>query len=205
MKGVNQLVDIAVCSGCDVVSSIKGELISTIEWDDLVEVEHIRITSGKTSIDNKKTISRVSSHRTNLQNKLSSTFCNFAEEGVLTEEQQVAVNENIEKQRGILHDRILSLMSSGAQITLGKEHGGSRGIRQDRISTILGMYGQSSRYGLVDLEHVTKRRIDPVADRVIKKLLNSGINSLSPPAILCAFRIGIALSLIHISEPTRPY
>ncbi len=197
IMGVNQLVDIAVCSGCDVVSSIKGELISTIEWDDLVEVDRIVISKKGVVIENEDSLKRVANHKKQIQRKLSSTFrdLNADEEG-MNSEQLTALEESRKNQRDVYQERIMSLMSGGAKITLGKEHGSSRGIKQDRVSTILRMFGQASKHGLTDLQKCSGEKIDPIADQVVRKLVDFGILEVTPPALICGFRIGIANALM---------
>tara|TARA_B100000941_G_scaffold254242_1_gene202344 strand:+ start:30 stop:1463 length:1434 start_codon:yes stop_codon:yes gene_type:complete len=197
MMGVNQLVDVAVCSGCDVVSSIKGELISTVKWKDLVEVNRIIISHRGMTIENDKTLIRVASHKSQIQNKLSSTFRDLEgnEEG-LTSEQLEGIEATRKNQREIYQERIMSLMSGGAKISLGKEHGSSKGIKQDRISSILRMYSQASKNGLTSIEDCSKVKIDPLADKIVSKLLSSGITLITPPALISGFRIGVANAIM---------
>ena len=156
VMGVNQLVDVAVCCGCDVVSSIKGELISTIEWDDLVDISRVIITEKGTSIENDCTLRRVASHKNSVQRKMNSTFRNLDEEteAGLNSEQARALEQNQKEQREVYQERIMSLMSGAAKIVLGKEHGSARGIRKDRIQTLLRAYSQSSKHGLVNLKSI---------------------------------------------------
>ena len=196
MMGVNQLVDVAVCSGCDVVSSIKGELISTVEWDSLVEVDRIVISTKDTTIENDSTLKRVAKHKSQVQNKIASTFTVLETEEDLTQEQLEGIADSRKQEREIYQERVMSLMSGGAKITLGKEHGSSRGIKQDRIISILRMYGQASKHGLTNLHECAKSKIDPIADRVITKLLDSGITLVTPPALISGFRIGVANTIM---------
>ena len=213
MMGVNQLVDVAVCSGCDVVSSIKGELISTVKWEDLVEVDRIIINTKDTTIENDSTLKRVAKHKSQVQNKIASTFTVLETEEDLTQEQLEGIADSRKQEREIYQERVMSLMSGGAKITLGKEHGSSKGIKQDRISSILRMYGQASKHGLTSIERCNKVKIDPIADKIVSKLLSSGITLISPPALISGFRIGVAnaimmnkigaVSYTHLTLPTK--
>ena len=70
LENVNTLVDIAVVSGTDVISSLKGELISSMSIDKLGFVEEC-LTSGDTvRMRNSKTAKSVRNHVENLKKKL---------------------------------------------------------------------------------------------------------------------------------------
>ena len=193
LVGVNQLVDIAVCGGSDVVSSLKGELISTIEWEDLKEIERIKITPKLSVIENSKVDNRVKQHKRQIQRKIN----NLSNTSLLCDSENAnsaasrAQRESIEEQRDILKERMMSLVSSGVKITLGQEHGSARGVRQDRVQTLLRMYGQASKHGLVNLEELDRGKLQPVTLKVIDKLIENSLTKISPPAILCAFKVGI--------------
>ncbi len=190
LKGVNQLVDIAVCCCTDVVSSLKGELISTIEWDDLSTIDRIKLNSNRIIIENKQAQRSVNRHQQQVQKKLN----RLSNTDVLreTEEQTQANRKLVEEQTEILQERILSLSSTGVQIVLGREHGSSRGIRKDRVQTLLRSYSQGSKYGLINLEKVNPVGLNIIAKSVLGILLEHNITNVSPPAILCAFKVGMA-------------
>ena len=58
-RTVNILNDIAVVCGCDVVSSLKGELISTIRYESLPVVESVSILGGDVTISHRRTAKAV--------------------------------------------------------------------------------------------------------------------------------------------------
>jgi len=60
---INTLVDIAVVSGGDVISHLKGNLISSIEISDIRQVDHAVVNTSHTVIRNVSSQDRVSSHR----------------------------------------------------------------------------------------------------------------------------------------------
>lgn len=193
VTGVNQLVDIAICSKSDVVSALKGELISTIEWEDLNSVDKILINKNAITLHNPVAKSSVQRQVKKLQNKLSQTYRdNNTSQADLTPEQVAGLEDSMKEQRKILQERIFSLMSGGVNITLGREHGSSMGIRRDRISTILKVYGQASKFGLTDIRKCSLKKEDPIASKVMRKLEDVGITHVSPPALLCAFKVGVA-------------
>jgi len=59
---LNMLNDIAAVSGCDVVSSLKGEMITFVDYDSLPTIEKATLTNGVLTIENNKTRNRVLSH-----------------------------------------------------------------------------------------------------------------------------------------------
>lgn len=70
LESCNTLVDIAVVSGCDVLSTNKGELISSIQFDSLRTVEHCECGLDSLVIFNTKTKNSIKSHIKNLKMKL---------------------------------------------------------------------------------------------------------------------------------------
>ena len=67
LENVNTLVDIAVVSNCDVVSSLKGDLISSTSYKNLGSVESSILTETTVNLKNKKT-KRIDDHLRYLKN-----------------------------------------------------------------------------------------------------------------------------------------
>jgi hypothetical protein len=70
LNNVNTLVDIAVVSGTDVVSSTKGQMISSIDTSQLGFLETCYLSSTNIVAKNLKTSSRVKLHVDNLRSKM---------------------------------------------------------------------------------------------------------------------------------------
>lgn len=70
LNNVNTLVDIAVVSGTDVVSSTKGQVISSIDISQLGSLESCYLSSSNIVAKNSKTSSRVKLHIENLKSKM---------------------------------------------------------------------------------------------------------------------------------------
>lgn len=62
LEGINTLNDLAAVVGTDVISSNKGNLISSINWDHIKCVSDIDISSGKISLRNDSTYLDVVNH-----------------------------------------------------------------------------------------------------------------------------------------------
>jgi hypothetical protein len=71
LEGMNTLNDLAVISLSDVVSSLKGQLISSIRYEDLTSVDRLEITNNKIILINKKCDKQVKTHVQELLNKRS--------------------------------------------------------------------------------------------------------------------------------------
>lgn len=69
LETLNVLNDIAVVSGCDVVSSLKGEMLTFVNYDALSVVDKISLTGNVITIHNNKTRSGVMGHLQYLQNR----------------------------------------------------------------------------------------------------------------------------------------
>lgn len=73
LESLNVINDIAVVSGGDVISTLKGQLVCFTEFDTLPIVEHVRLSSRELCIENAKTRRAVSNHlRTLLEKRQSS-------------------------------------------------------------------------------------------------------------------------------------
>jgi hypothetical protein len=69
LEGINAINDIAIVSGGDLVSSTKGDLISSIKIHNYPTVDEINILPGKIILLSKKSKNRVSSHIEQLKRK----------------------------------------------------------------------------------------------------------------------------------------
>lgn len=83
LESVNVLVDIATVTGNDVVSSLKGDLISSILFDEMPVVQNIQCSNGIVTIRNDSTAMNVQRHARNLALKIQET--NVADISKLTE------------------------------------------------------------------------------------------------------------------------
>ena len=67
--GANALVDIAVISGCDVVSTLKGQLLSSLTIDDCVEIDSAIVENSTLTLLNRSTNDSVKRHILDLKNR----------------------------------------------------------------------------------------------------------------------------------------
>lgn len=69
LQGINTLADVAIATGTDVVSSTKGQLISTIKLNDLGQIPSATVLYDKLILINPTSRDRVSAHVKYLKNK----------------------------------------------------------------------------------------------------------------------------------------
>lgn len=72
LEGMNTLVDLATVTGCDLVSSLKGDLISTIKYESAPRIDRFTAFKGKVVIQHVATKRRVLSHVTGLRTRRAS-------------------------------------------------------------------------------------------------------------------------------------
>lgn len=71
MQFINSLNDVAVVCGCDIVSSLKGDLISSIDIEKFPTVQSVTCIAGSVIIKNDLTRKSVEEHSTRLSQKMS--------------------------------------------------------------------------------------------------------------------------------------
>lgn len=99
IENVNSLVDIAVISDTDVISSLKGDLISSIKFSNLSSLESCSIFKNKIILHNKNSRDRVANHINQLKIKIK-------------EREEIS---------DILSKRVKSLSSSCIEISLSND------------------------------------------------------------------------------------
>lgn len=62
LEGINTLNDLAAVIGTDIISSNKGNLISSIKWEDIKSVTDVDVNGGKIAIRNDSTYLGVANH-----------------------------------------------------------------------------------------------------------------------------------------------
>jgi hypothetical protein len=138
--GINMLNDIAVIVGSDVVSSLKGELISQKTKDDLMSIDEVKINNNEVVLCHNEYKENVLKHIIHLKKSENSKF-NFLD-----------ASEDDSK-KSLIEKRILSLTGEGVQIKVGMSVGQKRGIILDRIQSDLDIFKSICYFGVVDIEN----------------------------------------------------
>jgi hypothetical protein len=178
--GVNLINDVSIVCGSDIVSSLKGDLISSRRWSDLPEVDSISIdfSDHQCLISNLSTQNHVRIHRRNLRKK------------------RKELNSPAEIE--IIDSRISSITGNGILVNLGKELGDLRGIYKDRIGTHIRSYKSASRFGMIKIEDCISAVKNHFLREVLKEILKITDSYISSSLI-----IGIRNSFIclgHLSS-----
>ena len=159
---VNLLKDIAVACNTDVVSSLKGELISTIDIESIPAVDKIKATFGYVIISHQASENAVRRHIRNLRKQKQEI-----------EDSQQHVGIKTEKIK-LLDKRIKALSSNCANIGLGPDLKIKKGIIHDRLENAIMILRESARFGMIsaaDIQSVVAQgedRYDPVQVGIYK-------------------------------------
>lgn len=69
LEGMNTLVDLSVVSGSDLVTSLKGDLISSIKFHEAPVVDQVTVYKGRVVVSNAVTHERVHTHITDVRKR----------------------------------------------------------------------------------------------------------------------------------------
>ena len=166
--GANQINDISSVTGSRLVTSLMGDEIRDLKWEELCEVQSIEITSDYLKIINKTGRARVSRVRSDL-----------------LERHQVA---KIDLERDILDKRLASLMGDGIKITLGTDLGNQLGITRDRIEIGFRTFRDLCKFGAIPTEALLETDLAMAG----KILLRGGITSVPAPSLISGINTGRA-------------
>tara|TARA_B100000700_G_scaffold331510_1_gene464989 strand:- start:611 stop:2029 length:1419 start_codon:yes stop_codon:yes gene_type:complete len=179
---LNTLVDIATVCGTDVVSSIKGDLISSAVRNKLVEVDKVSCLKGIISIENSQTTSLVKNHVLDIQSRISDIDVKV-EEGV-------NMTEAYEKKKQMLSDRISTLISSSVSVRIGtSDIASNRSIVEEIDSTLRQIvshndHGYFKKKDLLDISNSYSEKIGKSISRAIIETYET--ESIIPAAALYA-------------------
>lgn len=154
---LNMLKDIAVTCGTDVISSTKGDLISSIDFDEINFIEKISINESMVSIINDRAKSSVDLHTKNLIKRMKES-----------------ANEAV---RAVYSDRIKNLSSNCTIISLS---GSDQKQKNDRyqIDVSLRMIMSIFKFGVVDL--VKLKKVSNKQDNKILETFQNAIQAVFP-------------------------
>ncbi len=156
--GANLVNDICVVSGCDIISSLKGEVISSVLWEDLSAVEKTSISLVKESliIENSTTKNSVDRHKHKIRKKfIQKSGVDLETDGGLSTD--------------VLEKRLSCLMGDGIRLSIGEDLKDSWGITKDRVETQIKILKDGSKFGVVDISEAASL----VKNKDLKFLLNT--------------------------------
>ena len=170
--GANLINDIATVSGTDIVSSLKGDIISAVDWSELPTIEKARINPKKLTLTiiNSRTDRSVRVHRKYLRDKKENTAITMSSE--------------------VFDQRLACLVGHGVIVSLGRDLGDSWGITKDRVESYIRSFRDASRFGLINIDK-TVSSVSNSRIRMILETISKDSNIVISRALLVGLKIGI--------------
>lgn len=120
LSDVNTLVDLAIASNSDIVSSLKGNLITNIDISKYDRVDSVDITAAGVLVENNKTTIKIDGHIKKLQEKLLLSNNQYEKDAVTRRIQNLGTNRitirlidcKSKKDRSLKIDRALRSIKS---------------------------------------------------------------------------------------------
>ena len=166
--GANQINDISYVTGSRLVTSLMGDEIRDLKWEELHEVRLGEVTSSYLKIVTNEGKARAARIRSEL-----------------LERYQTA---KLDLERDILDKRLTSLMGEGVKITLGKDLGDQSGIIRDRVEAGIRVFRDLCKFGAIPTEALLKSDLDTAA----KILIKGNINWTPAPSLILGVETGRA-------------
>lgn len=132
LNSINLIGDVSIVCGADPISSLKGQMLTFVKWDDLPTVEKISITSAKTTIEHSKTRAAVSNQIRMLMQKRDDKHV-------------------IEDIQDLLDERIKNLTSNSVIINLPNSSTVETDTTRVKLDNALRQVKTVLNYGCVDM------------------------------------------------------
>lgn len=172
LNTINTFKDVSIVSGADMISSLKGETISSIKPEQIGKVESISLSLNKMLINNQKRTGAVYRHTANLRKK-----CEGQEEDI----------------RRLLEKRIISLSPSSAKIFIGKHTGEGSGLIKDRLNLAIDILNSSCKYGIINLEELPELSYQPL-NKTVETLKDLGFKVCPAEGLIEGIKLSVATS-----------
>ena len=179
LEGVNALVDIAVTCNTDVVSSIKGELISSIDPTEIATVEKITLSS-KLIISNPIAECNVRYHLSQILEQKKSAM---------------------QSKKELLDKRTKSLSSVCTHIKIDS-HQKNRELCFNRIDHGIKLFKEMSAHGVIHLENISEQLQNKSIQEVIQLFLDSGYQCLPAQSLILGCKVGEEIANSILSSTT---
>jgi len=178
LQGMNMLKDLATVCGSDVTSSLKGDLISSINIDDIPTIDRVISDSYVVIIEHGSTQRHVGRLVQSLRARI---------------EDESMVEDKIQ----LLNERIKALTANCIEVSLGPEYSKNIQLNTHRLTAGIQMMAEICRGGIIELEYVSKHQSD-IASHVFKRLLDSNYHYISAMSGIHGIELGLkAFELIN--------
>ena len=172
LEGVNALVDIATVCNTDVISSLKGELISSIDISEISTVEKVTL-SNKMIITNPGVEGDVKFHLNNLLNQKDET--------------------TIDDKKDLLDKRAKALSSVCAHIKIDS-HQKYRGLCFSRIDHGIKLFREMAGYGAIKIDDDYHEIQDKAIINTFDIFLENGYTHLPAYSLILGYKVGKELA-----------
>ncbi len=173
LEGINMLVDLGVVTGADVVSSLKGDVISAINPEDMVTVDKVIATSGSIIISNKSKESNVRRHIRN----------------ILEQKNNTAVSDK----KDLFDKRTKALSSVCTNIKLNNNIE-NRDALYLQVQHGINMLKHICRYGTIDSKSAQDKTTDIGLKNMFEILIKNDFQSLSAKELVLGLKTGESLA-----------
>ena len=136
IETINLLRDVSVCVGYEPISSLKGELISSVDIAKIPSVNRLSVNDSSCTIENPGRSEAVAQHMKEL----------IAQ----------AAREQIEDKRALYEKRAADLNPAVVEVRLGRSLGEISGLVEDRIKSALGIINGFSVSGRIEPSAIDK-------------------------------------------------
>jgi hypothetical protein len=181
LEGINMLVDLAVVSNTDVISSLKGDVISNIDPLDLVTVGKIIATQDGIIISNETADARVRAHVNN----------------ILEQKNEASITDK----KALLDKRTKALSSVCTNIKLSSDLD-NRDASYLQIQHGINMFKYISRYGMIDVNDSINLDINNNIKDMLQLLSANGYHKLSAYELILGIKTGVSLANSILSTTT---
>ena len=181
IEGVNMLNDVGAVCGCDVVSSLKGQLISTIQYDDLPMVDSVIYGHNTITFSNKSTQAAVQRHTKRLIEKRN----------------QQAVDDI----NNIYHARLRSLASSRVVIGIPDTVKHECDRLEEQLDKAIMFYRRLLARGHIELKELFKELPD-INHGLSNTLKSLSADEIPTNSLLTALAFGTSSALLLFGTST---
>jgi hypothetical protein len=173
---LNILADIAAVSNSDIVSSFKGDLISSLSINEMRSIDEIRIVPGKIIIKNK-------SCRRHIQNRIQRLMREMKE-------------DQMKDKKDLITKRIIRLSSSLATVKLCSKKHKKYHLHKKQFYAVVGSFKDICKHGIIDLKSAktikTKNESEEAIQKFIELWIKNVSNLISPRALDTGIACGIS-------------
>lgn len=172
--GANLINDICVSCGSDLVSSFKGDLISSKKWEEIRSVDCIKVHTDRNFITvfTESTADLVRRHRASLGKKIASSSSSLETE--------------------VLERRISCLSGNGVEVLLGSDICDKRGVYSDRIGSHIRNFRSGAKWGIIDLNSANTKKSLSYPTRDVIKMLSSISSNFTSPSLIVGIRSALS-------------